>query len=87
MTAEQLRTLIAEQLHIIALDVIDQSAAHAGHAGNKGGGYFDVRVISPDFQGLSRVARHQKIYSLVSGKIGGEIHALSIVALTPDEAK
>lgn len=86
MTATELRALLEEHLRITTLDVIDQSAAHAGHQSNKGGGYFDVRVVSPDFQGLSRVARHQKVYGLVSGKIGGEIHALSIIALTPDEA-
>jgi len=87
MTATELRDLITAHLSITDIDVIDQSAGHVGHSGNKGGGYFDVRVVSSDFQGLSRVARHQKVYGLVSGKIGGEIHALSIIALTPDEAK
>ncbi|MFI4956348.1 MAG: BolA family protein [Gammaproteobacteria bacterium] len=87
MTANELRDLISTHVKITDIDVIDQSAAHAGHSSNKGGGYFDVHVVSPDFQGLSRVARHQKIYTLVSGKIGGEIHALSIIALTPEEAK
>ncbi len=85
MTAEELRTLLSNQLPLNMVEVIDQSAAHAGHAGNKGGGYFDVKLVSPVFQGLSRVARHQKVYALVEGKIGKEIHALSITALTPDE--
>lgn len=87
MTTEELQAILASHFHITALEVIDQSAAHAGHRSNHGGGYFDVRIISPDFRGLSRVARHQRIYGLVPGKIGGEIHALSIVALTPEEAE
>lgn len=86
MTATELREILAQHFHVTSLDVIDQSAAHAGHQGNKGGGYFDVRLVSSDFQGLSRVARHQKIYGLLPGKIGAEIHALSIIALTPEEA-
>jgi BolA protein len=85
MTADQLRTRLAQHINTTSIEVIDQSAAHAGHRGNTGGGYFDVKIVSPEFEGLSRVARHQKVYAVVGGMIGKEIHALSIVAITPHE--
>ena len=85
MTADELQLLLSQHLPLTAIEVVDQSAAHAGHRSNTGGGYFDVKLVSPAFEGLSRVERHQKVYAVVLGKIGAEIHALSIKAYTPEE--
>lgn len=50
------------------------------------GVHFAARIVDKDFAGKSRVARHQMVYAALGGKVGEEIHALSLQALTPDEA-
>lgn len=85
MTGDQLRTILSEHLQLTSIEVIDQSAAHAGHLANTGGGYFHVILVSPEFEGLSRLARHQKVFAVVGHMIGKEIHALTITARTPKE--
>lgn len=69
------------------LVIEDESHLHAGHAGaTSGGGHFRVSIIAPDFQGMSLVARHRAIYSALNRHIPKEIHALTIIAQTPEEA-
>ena len=68
------------------LVIEDESHLHAGHAGAaSGGGHFRVSIIAPEFQGMSLVARHRAIYGALNRHIPKEIHALTIVALAPDE--
>lgn len=65
----------------------DDSAKHAGHAGAaSGGGHFHVRLISDQFEGKNRLARHRLVYDCLNDMMHTEIHALAIVALTPGEA-
>ena len=67
------------------LQVRDDSALHAGHAGAREGGHYAVRLRSPRFEGLNRVARHRLVYHAL-GPLGPQgIHALSIDALAPGE--
>ncbi len=67
--------------------LIDESAAHAGHAGAaSGGGHYRVRLVSSRFTGLPRVARHRLVYDSLPDLMSHAIHALAIEALTPDEA-
>ena len=69
------------------LVIEDESHLHAGHAGAaSGGGHFRVSIIAPEFQGMSLVARHRANYSALNRHIPKEIHALTIVAQTPEEA-
>lgn len=69
------------------LDIEDESQLHAGHAGAaSGGGHFKLTIISPDFKGLSAVARHRSVYAALNNHIPQEIHALTIIAKTPEEA-
>ena len=64
----------------------DESHLHAGHAGAaSGGGHIKVTICTPEFQGLSLVARHRAIYAALQKHIPTEIHALIINALAPDE--
>ena len=67
------------------LGIWDDSAAHAGHTGNAGGGHFSVTVVSSHFSGKSRIMRHQIIYQALQDLIPARIHALSIAAYAPDE--
>ena len=66
--------------------VEDESHLHAGHAGAaSGGGHFKVTLCAPEFQGLNLVGRHRAVYAALQKHIPGEIHALTINALAPDE--
>ncbi len=64
-----------------ALEVIDESAAHAGHAGANAAGYgshFRIRIASPLFDGKSRVAQHRLVYDALRVFIAGGLHAIAI---------
>lgn len=50
------------------------------------GVHFAARIVDAVFEGKSRVARHQAVYAALGGRVGGEIHALSLQTLTPGEA-
>lgn len=61
------------------LDVIDDSHKHIGHVGSQGGaGHYTVIISSEQFQNLSRIAAHQKIYAVFNDMIPDQIHALQI---------
>lgn len=64
------------------LQIINESHRHAGPANNS---HFKLVLVSDEFEGLSKVARHQKIYGLLSKELEGEIHALSMFLYTQDE--
>jgi BolA protein len=70
----------------VAIDIIDDSAKHAGHAGARsGGGHFRLTIVSPRFAGLRTMERHRLVYDALGPLMTREIHALSIAAKTPDE--
>ena len=74
---EQLRVRLSPSL----LEVIDESASHAGHAGANAqgfGSHFRVRIASPAFAGKSRVARHRLVYDALQNFIDEGLHALAI---------
>ena len=83
------RDLLAERLRGLrasVLEIDDDSAAHAGHAGNTtGGGHFSVTIVSEDFCGLTRLARHRAVLDRVGDLIPNPVHALAIRAYAPDE--
>jgi BolA family transcriptional regulator, general stress-responsive regulator len=68
------------------LEIYDESAEHAGHAGAKdGGGHYQVLIVSRRFQGQSRVTRHRMVYEALGAMMQQQIHAVAITALTPEE--
>jgi BolA family transcriptional regulator, general stress-responsive regulator len=70
----------------IVLEITDDSAKHAGHAGAAaGGGHFSVTIVSEQFLGLSRLARHRAVLDRVGDLIPHPVHAIAIRALAPDE--
>lgn len=86
--SERIRTTLQGALHDARVDLVDDSHLHAGHAGARDGrGHFRVRVVSPDFAGLRTLQRHQLVYRSLGALMHTDIHALSIEALTPDEAR
>lgn len=68
------------------LEIVDDSAAHAGHAGAREGGHFTVRIVASAFAGKTPIQRHRLVNAAVADLMRREIHALSIRAKTPDEA-
>ncbi|MBS4051972.1 BolA family protein [Methylomonas rivi] len=85
MTANTIRQKLEDALKPELIEIVDHSAAHAGHAGNKGGGHYNVTIVSEQFEGKSLVQRHQLIYQIMGDMMKDEIHALGINALTPTE--
>ena len=68
------------------LELADDSAEHAGHAGAAGGGgHFSLLIVSEQFSGLTRLARHRAVLDRVADLIPHPVHALAIRAYTPDE--
>ena len=65
--------------------VRDDSAQHAGHAGASAGGHYTVTLASPAFVGKARVARHRLVYDALAEVMQRGIHALAIMAYTPEE--
>ena len=81
-----IETALGEALEPTAVLVKDQSHLHAGHAGAEDGrGHFDVIIISPLFDGKSRIQRHRLVFDAVGDLMTTDIHALSISAYTPEE--
>ena len=68
-----------------SLDVSDESHLHEGHAGHRPGGetHFRVYIVSPAFEGKSRIERHRMINSTLAGELAGSVHALAIQAQAP----
>jgi BolA protein len=70
-----------------SLEVVDDSARHAGHAGAAPGGgtHFNVSMVSDAFTGLSRVERSRRVHNALSEEFAGGLHALSLVLRSPSE--
>jgi BolA family transcriptional regulator, general stress-responsive regulator len=88
MTAERIsriRAALERELTPAQIDIEDDSARHAGHAGAREGGHFRVRLVSDAFRGKSRIERHRLVYAALEGAFGRDIHALNIDARTPEE--
>jgi len=70
----------------VSVQIDDESAAHAGHAGAAtGAGHFRVTVIAQNFHGLKLIERHRLVYDAVGDLMRTDIHALVISAWAPDE--
>jgi BolA protein len=69
------------------LDLRDDSAKHAGHAGARAGGetHFHVRIRSKSFEGKSRIERQRMIFHVLKEELAGPVHALGITALSEGE--
>lgn len=72
-------------LEPISLTLKDDSALHAGHAGNGGGGHFSLTIVSSQFSQKSPIMRHRLIYEVLTDLMPQQIHAISILAISPDD--
>jgi BolA protein len=83
-TAADIEAALREALSPTQLEVIDESAAHAGHSGANAEGrgtHFRVRIASPLFEGKPRVARHRLVYDALQVFIAQGLHAIAIEVL------
>jgi BolA family transcriptional regulator, general stress-responsive regulator len=85
VSAAQIEAELSATLQPASLDVQDDSHLHAGHAGAREGRHFSVRIVSPRFNGLSRLARHRLVYDSLNLLMKSGIHALAIDARAPGE--
>jgi BolA protein len=91
--AETMRHKLTARFAPAQLDIVDDSARHAGHAGHPGGAgqggetHFTVTLVSEAFAGMNRVARQRLVYETLAAELQGGVHALALTTLTPDEAR
>jgi BolA protein len=89
MSAEvvaRLRSALEQAFAPQTLQITDDSAAHAGHPGAREGGHYRVTVIAEAFRGRSPLERHRLVHAAVAPLFHGAVHALNIVARTPEES-
>ncbi len=75
VTPEQIKSLIEAGLPDATVEVVGDDGTH-----------FAARVVSPSFAGQGKLAQHRMVYATLGERMGGEIHALSLSTLTPDQA-
>ena len=83
---EEIELRLRENFSPTHLEVIDDSAKHAGHAGHdpRGESHFTVEIVSVRFEGLSRVERQRAVNRALADLLVERVHALAIRASTPD---
>ena len=86
--ADTIRTRL-QTLEPLALDLVDESEQHRGHAGYREGGntHWRLSIVSPRFAGKPTVARHRMVYQALGELMQHPIHALAITARSPEETK
>jgi BolA protein len=72
-------------LQPVSITIVDDSHRHAGHAGARDGGHYQLQIVAQAFAGKSTMARHRMIYDAAGDLMRGKIHALSIRAEVPGE--
>jgi len=87
VVAGKIRDKLTVALAPQRLEIVDDSARHAGHAGARQGGesHFNVTVVSARFSGLNRIARQRLVYEALAEELAGPVHALSLKLRTPEE--
>lgn len=81
---DSMKATLKKELHATFVEIIDDSAKHAGHA-HGGGRHFRLTVVAPCFEGLSRLERQRKVLDLFKDLMPHTIHALSMKALSVGE--
>jgi BolA protein len=83
-----IRARLQSEFSPLMLEITDESHRHAGHAGAKDGrGHFNVRIVSARFEGAKTLERHRMVYAALGSLMQTDIHALSVIALSPAEAR
>ena len=85
-TVSTIESILRERFGPTHLELRDESAKHAGHAGaTSGGGHFRVTLVSKEFEGLTRLEQHRAVNEALRGLFGIRIHALALRTSAPSE--
>jgi len=83
-TRDRIEAILTERFIPVHLEIVDDSARHAGHAGAaSGGGHFQVTIVAAAFEGLSILDQHRAVNAALGELIGREIHALGLKTAAP----
>ena len=87
--ADAIRQRLTFALAPSELNLVDESALHAGHAGARpqGESHFRLLIVSATFAGKSRLERQRMVFAALGDHMHTEIHALTLTALAPAEAR
>ncbi len=85
---ERIAAKLTRGLDPEALDIVDESGRHQGHAGAREGGetHYRVHIVSEAFVGKGRLERHRLVYTLLADEFAAGVHALALQTLAPGEA-
>jgi BolA protein len=83
----RMRAALQAALEPQSLEIIDDSARHAGHAGAREGGHYRVTLVAAAFRGRSALERHRLVYAALEPLLKGSVHALNISARAPEETR
>jgi BolA protein len=86
--AQAMRRKLETALAPLVLEIDDDSAKHAGHAGARAGGesHFSVRIVSAAFAGKSRVERQRLVHGILAEELAGPVHALALALRAPADS-
>lgn len=87
--ADRIRDRLQAAFAPLLLDIVDESARHAGHAGNPDGAgetHYAVTLVSPRFAGMSRLERSRAVHAALAEEFAAGLHALHLVLRAPDES-
>ena len=91
MKLEELQTIISKKISdkitVDFIKIFDYTMEHENHATFEGNFHLSMTLVSPDFEGMSLIERHQLVYKLVDEYMPHEIHALTMKTHTPEEYK
>lgn len=78
--SDEIHARLAAAFQPTVLRVVDDSESHRGHAGHREGGetHFNVEIVAPAFEGMSRLARHRAVHAALGAELIGRIHALAL---------
>ncbi|MDB5379888.1 MAG: BolA protein [Rubritepida sp.] len=85
--ADRIRSVLVAQFAPARIEVVDDSAKHAGHAGAAPGGqtHYSVLLVSEVFTGMNRVARSRAVHAVLEAEFSGGLHALALTLRAPSE--
>jgi stress-induced morphogen len=86
--AQRMEAVLQAAFAPASLEIVDESAKHAGHAGARPGGetHYQVTMVADTFEGLSRVDRQRRVNEALAAEFDGGLHALSLRLKAPSEA-
>jgi stress-induced morphogen len=86
--AQRMEAVLQAAFSPASLEIVDESAMHAGHAGARPGGetHYQVTMVADTFEGLSRVDRQRRVNEVLATEFDGGLHALSLRLKAPSEA-